>query len=65
MMTDILIDNDATPKQVMSMARHKDYNTTLRYFHESSRLKAPAGDLIDYGEVTPRITITERLGIGE
>jgi site-specific recombinase XerD len=34
---------------VMAMARHKDMNTTLIYYHESDRLENPAEDSIDYG----------------
>jgi site-specific recombinase XerD len=43
------IRNGADPKQVMQMARHKSFNTTLGYYHEVNRLNSPAEDLIDYG----------------
>jgi len=45
------IRNGGTPMQVQSMARHASFDTTLGYFHEVSRLDAPAEDLINYEAV--------------
>jgi site-specific recombinase XerD len=42
------IRNGAEPLQVQAMARHKNYNTTLIYYHELSRTENPAEDLITY-----------------
>lgn len=38
----------ATPLQVMAMARHTSFDTTMQYFHDLSRLEHPAEDLIAY-----------------
>lgn len=43
------IRHGAQPLQVQQMARHQSFDTTLVYYHETSRLAAPAEDLIDYG----------------
>lgn len=42
------IRKGAQPLQVQSLARHQSFDTTLGYFHEVSRLDAPAEDLIRY-----------------
>ncbi len=42
------IRNGAEPLQVQAMARHKSYDTTLKYYHELSRTENPAEDLIVY-----------------
>jgi integrase len=42
------IRNGAEPLQVRAMARHKSYDTTLRYYHELSRTENPAEDFIQY-----------------
>ncbi len=42
------IKNGGTPMQVRAMARHQSFDTTLGYFHETSRLDNPAEDLVSY-----------------
>ena len=37
-------------QKVQSMARHKNIDTTMIYYHEVDRLTNPAEDFIDYGE---------------
>jgi site-specific recombinase XerD len=40
--------NGATPLQAMAMARHKNLEQTMKYFHQVQRTEAPAEDLIQY-----------------
>lgn len=42
--------NGAPVQKVQSMARHKNIDTTMIYFHEVDRLTNPAEDFINYGE---------------
>jgi len=44
------IRHGADPMAVMSMARHRSFNTTLKYFHAESRMQDPAECYISYGE---------------
>ena len=37
-----------SPMAVQAFARHKDFNTTLGYYHETGRLDDPIEDIIDY-----------------
>lgn len=43
------IRNGASITQVQAMARHANVNTTMVYFHETSRTDAPAEDFINFG----------------
>jgi integrase len=40
----------APVQKVQSMARHKNIDTTMIYYHEVDRLTNPAEDFINYGE---------------
>lgn len=42
------IRKGASPMQVQAMARHSSFDTTLNYFHQTSRLDNPAEDVISY-----------------
>jgi integrase/recombinase XerD len=45
-----VIRNGATPLQAQAMARHRNFYTTLGYFHEVGRIDNPAENLINYSK---------------